>query len=53
MPGTVLGSADASVSKPVKDICPYRASILVEKLDKQQRTVSGGDREGKAGKRVR
>ena len=35
MPGTVLGSADASVSKPVKDICPYRASIRVEKLDNQ------------------
>lgn len=36
MPGTVLGSADTSVSKPVQDICPYRASILVEKLDNKQ-----------------
>lgn len=24
---------DANGDKPVKDICPYRASILVEKLD--------------------
>lgn len=35
MPGTVLGSADASVSKPVKDICPYRASILVGEIRQQ------------------
>lgn len=40
MPGTVLGSADASVSKPVQDICPYRASILVEKSDNKERKNS-------------